>query len=246
MASQSIHETSSIGSGEGGPMVSANNSPVHPARQTRPIPPSLNCPQPVVTIILRQKNLFTDLFMEAKFCIHKDFICYHSPFFAAAFTGHCVEGESQTMSFDDVHPPTFGVFTNWLYTQALKTRAGDNLDDIWNLTELWILAQRFLMPKLQNQIMLRLYPTLKRYSGTRSIKDLGNRASQHKSDMLKRLHLDKVAAIQCEERFNKLTEDLGPQDLLQLARLLKAKQIEGVKEMKPVKEYLLPVEAANN
>lgn len=197
----------------------------------------------MVTIMLFQRSPFTGLpTKDVKFCIHKKFICYHSPFFAAAFNGPFIEGETQTMKLDDVDAKTFGIFTNWLYTQDLMDGSGEYLIDIADLSQLWILAQRFLMPRMQNQVMRVLHSALKRCSDTLLLMELGRLARKHGSDTLKSLFLDKLAAMQCQVTFKNLTGSLEPDTLLELARLMKANQIGGVTEMKPVKEYIVPVE----
>ncbi len=90
-----------------------------------------------------------------KYIIHKDFICYYSPFFKAAFNGNFKEGQTQEMriSADVV---AFGVVVNWLYSQKVMAFGCDELT-LSTLTQAWILADRFLIPKLQNQIMLQIY-----------------------------------------------------------------------------------------
>lgn len=50
----------------------------------------------------------------------------------------------------------FGVVVNWLYNQKVVTSGGNELI-LSTLARAWILADRFLIPKLQNQIMLRIH-----------------------------------------------------------------------------------------
>ncbi len=66
-----------------------------------------------------------DAMREAEdFIVHKDFICHYSPFFAAAFNGSFIEGQTQTMTFNDVHSVPFGVLVNWIYTQTITDEKG--------------------------------------------------------------------------------------------------------------------------
>jgi hypothetical protein len=90
-----------------------------------------------------------------KYIIHKEFICYYSPFFKAAFNGNFKEGQTQeiTISADVV---AFGVVVNWLYSQKVVTSGVDELI-LSTLAQAWILADRFLIPKLQNQIMFHIH-----------------------------------------------------------------------------------------
>jgi BTB/POZ domain len=85
------------------------------------------------------------------FEVYKDFICYYSPFFRAAFNGPFKEGQTQTMEFTDTHPVIFGLFVLWLYSQGLDGYH-ENPELAPNLVKLWILADTALIPQLQNDI----------------------------------------------------------------------------------------------
>lgn len=86
------------------------------------------------------------------FVVHKNFICFHSPYFNAAFNG-----ESQTLDLevDDASPDAFAIFVNWLYTQRIEDTSKDSVR-VSTLLELWILAGRLLIPKLQNATLRML------------------------------------------------------------------------------------------
>jgi hypothetical protein len=45
----------------------------------------------------------------AEFMIHKEFACYHSPVFDAAFNGPFVEGQTQTYRMDDTTKGSFPI-----------------------------------------------------------------------------------------------------------------------------------------
>jgi hypothetical protein len=66
-----------------------------------------------------------------------------------------VEGQTQELELEDIQPQAFNIFVNWLYTQEIKDVHG-KIPTKNKLCELWILADRFLIPKLQNQAMLYL------------------------------------------------------------------------------------------
>jgi hypothetical protein len=94
----------------------------------------------------------------SKFMIHKDLICYHSPFFKAAFNGNFLEGQTQEMTLEaDV--VAFGIVVSWFYTKKLVNSDGKT-PDLITLAQSWILAEYFKMPKLQNQIMVEIHVTL--------------------------------------------------------------------------------------
>jgi BTB/POZ domain len=89
-----------------------------------------------------QPDGLSEAAQERKFLIHKDFICYYSGFFAAAFNRSLMEGQSQTMTLDDIDPKTFGLLVDWLYIQRVEAE----VIDLPILARLWIMDDRFLMP----------------------------------------------------------------------------------------------------
>ena len=99
------------------------------------------------------------------FSIHKNFICHYSPYFNAAFNGSFIEGETQSLDME-ANPRVFSVFVNWIYSQKLEEEDIEDLDSDAQF-QLWILADRLLVPKLQNATMRLLLlnkrrPSLKR------------------------------------------------------------------------------------
>ena len=54
---------------------------------------------------------------EDKYIVHKDLICFYSPFFDKAFNGRFLEGETQEMKLPEVSSAIFGIFVHWLYYQ---------------------------------------------------------------------------------------------------------------------------------
>jgi BTB/POZ domain len=70
--------------------------------------PSSSKPPQFVTIIVSKPPT------EQKFVVHKELICFHSPFFHAAFNGKFTEGQTQEMRMDDVDEETFGQLVHWL------------------------------------------------------------------------------------------------------------------------------------
>lgn len=102
-----------------------------------------------------------------KYIFHRNLISHYSLFFAAAFKGNFKEGLSQEMTLEaDVK--VFGVFSNWLYTQKILDSKGDQ-PDLGTLAHLWILADRFLVPVLQNRVVDSLYDKLN--SGREKVSD---------------------------------------------------------------------------
>jgi hypothetical protein len=85
-------------------------------------------------------------------------ICYYSPFFSAAFNGNFIEGTTQSMTLD-VDKVAFGVFANWFYSQVVVTDTGGR-PYLVTLARVWIMAENFLIPELQNQVMGAIHASL--------------------------------------------------------------------------------------
>ncbi|PVH71819.1 hypothetical protein DL98DRAFT_89834 [Cadophora sp. DSE1049] len=111
--------------------------------------PSLNLvdSQPIVTIHVTGGD-----YEKQSFQVHKNYICHYSPFFDVAFNGPFVEGQTQELDLTETSPFIFGTFVNWLYTQKIINRTG-KLPSCLSLSVLWILADKLLVPSLQNQAL---------------------------------------------------------------------------------------------
>jgi hypothetical protein len=115
-------------------------------------------PQCFITIIVGEGE-------EAQtFTLHKDVISRHTQFFDTATKGKFKEGEMQKVYLEDVEPSVFGLFLIWLYSGGTipQRQIGENKGDILNqtpiqLTKLWVLANRFRMPKLQNAVIDEIF-----------------------------------------------------------------------------------------
>jgi len=98
------------------------------------------------------------------FLVHKDFLCYYSPYFDAALNGRFAEGETQTIDLEDVHPKVFALFVQWLHAQkALDNKAAEICPGSLILSNLWILADRLLIPTLQNEVIVAYEKALVAY-----------------------------------------------------------------------------------
>ncbi|TVY44557.1 hypothetical protein LOCC1_G003359 [Lachnellula occidentalis] len=87
-----------------------------------------------------------------KFVVHREFICHYSPYFDAAFNGDFIEGQTQTLDLNDFWPTIFELFIDWIYTQNLCDLRGKALAVRW-MVPLWLAAEMFLVPELQNQTL---------------------------------------------------------------------------------------------
>jgi len=97
------------------------------------------------------------------FKVHTDFACHYSPVFKAAFNSDFIEGQSQEYRLDVDEEEVVRLLVEWFYTQTLNTRRPDEkLDDAASMEEdlllakLWVLADKLLLPQLQNQVLDKL------------------------------------------------------------------------------------------
>lgn len=86
------------------------------------------------------------------FTVHKCLISYYSPFFKAAFDSNLIEGQTITMTVDDISAPIFGLFVHWLYTQALEPPF-----TMLEVAALHVLADRFLVSNLPGELIKTMH-----------------------------------------------------------------------------------------
>lgn len=87
-----------------------------------------------------------------KFVVHKSFACYYSPVLKEAFNGEFMGGQTQTYKLEDTTAGAFALFVQWLYTQKIVLETQDDVTAQWqSLIYLWVLAEKFLIHRLQNQ-----------------------------------------------------------------------------------------------
>lgn len=100
--------------------------------------------------------------------MHKSFACI-SPVFKAAFNSIFIEGQTQTYTLEDVDEDIFQLVDEWLYTQQLGLEVFPDFTPVTpdgrarfkfgmvKAVMLWTLADRLLLPRLQNHIMGRIF-----------------------------------------------------------------------------------------
>lgn len=104
----------------------------------------------MVTIKVQESAAYTQNFL-----VHKAHICFYSPYFAAALNGPFLEGEKQEIILDLISCKVFAVFIGWIYKQRIELP--EEIHGVfYALTQLWILADGFLIPRLQNETLLLL------------------------------------------------------------------------------------------
>jgi hypothetical protein len=85
------------------------------------------------------------------FGIHKDLICYYSPYFNAAFTSGFEETRTLVMKIPETRVNVFQLFFDWLYTQVINIRDTDRKPSTNDLAELYIFADMAQIPSLMNR-----------------------------------------------------------------------------------------------
>ena len=89
-----------------------------------------------------------------EFVIHKSFVCHASPVLKAAFISNFAEGQTQRYVLEDTTEAAFCLFSEWVYTRNVYWDGKIQDDPISSiLPRVWVLAEKFLVPKLQNRVM---------------------------------------------------------------------------------------------
>ena len=97
---------------------------------------------------------------KAKFIVHKKFACDASPVLNAAFNSSFVEGQTQEYALTDTTKGAVSLFAEWIYTRNIVVLLPENAEDLnvhktqADLLNLWILADKLLVPQLQNRALL--------------------------------------------------------------------------------------------
>jgi hypothetical protein len=99
-----------------------------------------------------------------KFLVHKEFVCRHSLVFKAAFNSDFEEGRTQTYRLEDVPEGAVQMLVQWFNVRKLNTdQVGEKKTPVLRTLELctlWVLADRLLIPRLQNEVVHELHAHL--------------------------------------------------------------------------------------
>ena len=103
----------------------------------------------------------------ALFLVHQDLLSSVSPYFEAALTTGFKEATARTVSLPEDDIESFERFVQWLYSgvyalSVFKTREMADKRYL-QLAELYILADKFQVPKLKNDIIDKVNTTHKAY-----------------------------------------------------------------------------------
>lgn len=132
-------------------MASPSVQAATPTKPTKPDerPPAELFDEAFVVKLMKGKKV------EATFTIHKGIAAFSSDYFKAALKKDTFkEGKNNCIEFKDIkNARAFGQLVGWMYTRKI-----DDYDDPRQiyLVDLWILADRFLVPFLGNAVINRI------------------------------------------------------------------------------------------
>ncbi|TVY50522.1 hypothetical protein LCER1_G005361 [Lachnellula cervina] len=184
-------------------------------------------------------QLVTLEFGPEEFVVHKDFACHYSPVLKAALNSDFIEGQTQTWTIKKPQKTTGRLFVHWLYFQQLLDRddwepsedEDENLD--LPLIQLYMLADKLLIPRLQNTIIQVMHQHVRENTLT-SINALDYVYENTKmGSLLRRFILDLCACYMDPEHYSTNPEKVPKQMLLELdaAYATKFKVVEAEKGM---------------
>lgn len=105
--------------------------------------------------------------------VHEKLLCYHSPFFASIFydkKANLRPGSSKSYGLPEDDDHSFELLIGWLYSRAI--RAPKEEKDIGPLLDLYLLADKFEMQKLADDVVntvREFYHTTSSYPGLRRV-----------------------------------------------------------------------------
>ena len=85
------------------------------------------------------------------FAAHKDLLCKLVPYFASAFSGAFAEARTSEIYLADEDPAAIEQFISWMYRGSKGLTATSN--DLVPLVELYVLADMWCAPMLQNNLI---------------------------------------------------------------------------------------------
>ncbi|KAH9222241.1 hypothetical protein DL95DRAFT_402216 [Leptodontidium sp. 2 PMI_412] len=217
------------------------DSPVRARKDTPPLEEDRYFKRPKVSFSKPSQEMVTFITgpddNKQTFSVHKSLACAASPFFKAAFESNMLEGTTQTMRLDDVEAEVFRVLVHYLYFRELddssfiilEDATGEACDfDFLLLAKLWKLGERFLMPALQNEVVIELLEGRDSVSDERLKKFAvyvcsteGDPKEDGPQGKLKRVLLDIVAFTEYRSLFTEIMLSLSIDMVIEVAHVLK-------------------------
>ena len=155
--------------------------------------------------------------------VHKEFAVYHSPVLKAAFNSDFIEGQTQTYTLKEPSEITGRLLVHWLYFQQLDIidhddweLNGDSDEDL-ALMQLWILADKLIIPRLQNEVTRKMHQLAldEKYVPRNSLPYLYENTP--KDSLLRRFVVDLCACYMKPETYSEEHEEFPKEMLLELA-----------------------------
>jgi hypothetical protein len=86
--------------------------------------------------------------------VHKSYLCRYSKYFRAALnTPAFAETDSQEVDLEEMGTEAFDSFLHWVYHRSIPPLETVNLHQLQDLLRLWIFADKYIVPNLQNYVM---------------------------------------------------------------------------------------------
>ncbi|KAL2072743.1 hypothetical protein VTL71DRAFT_12086 [Oculimacula yallundae] len=187
-----------------------------------------------------------------KFLIHKRFACEASPVLRTAFNGSFVEGQTQEYALADTTEDAFALLAQWVYADRIEidyeSFAEDKNKDKAStlqakLMELWLLADRFLIPQLQNIAISLLYESQTKLNWF-TLRSLNRVWEQTSTDTKLRLFILEFCIFWLNKQVFRVCGKWFPKEmLLELAYLTKQNTEDKVTEMAPIEGFYVPEES---
>ncbi|KAF2433527.1 hypothetical protein EJ08DRAFT_676700 [Tothia fuscella] len=164
--------------------------------------------------------------------IDLDLICETSPFFANAFRGSFRESEEKEIMLGEVERESIVDFLHWLKTRD-KAKDGRQLSHptkLWPLLKLWVVADMYKVPELQNQAMFRIAKLYHTYNGKNIQPEVLEYVYEHSGtgSPIRRVMLD-FAAGKMDTTFYSQNSNVLPLEFSQelcLLQMTRARQFE--------------------
>lgn len=174
-----------------------------------------------------------------EFQVYKSFLCRQSPFFAAAFEGAFQEGQTQSMTLEDVGADEFGMFLHWIHLRKLPHTQG-YAQSAEKLMKLWKLADRFLIPQLQNVAIRGLHLIVRTGTGSSHFKAMVENCEG--SPTLHTFVVDALLACKKDQLHDDALQAMKPEMMMELIGSLKSRQAGQEIFMPPATKYYMEVD----
>lgn len=162
---------------------------------------------------------------------------------------HLGEKVTQTIRVPSVEGPTFGLVVNWLYTQNIELAQEERPLRLMEAAKLWVVAEIFLLPSLQNKAIAMAEMALGNRTGdahslTEEVEEFCHYAYEAGDESpLKQLALDHVVSKIVPDTVHMWLNALprGMRDDLTKALVKKLDQVpEHMFQRKPTSQYFVP------